>query len=77
MRTRIGRTGALTAGALVALAMAAPVVRADEDACATHRYDTTVEWHESGQMAARMAKEKAKLVYALHLSGELPDAGLT
>ena len=69
---------ALAASVVIAGAALAPATaRADEDACYTHSYDTTVDWHESGKVAARIAAEQDRLVCVLHLSGELPDAGLT
>ncbi len=52
-------------------------VEAPGCACPPERHDTVIDWHADPSEAARLARERGKLLLVMHLSGELPDAGLT
>lgn len=65
-----------TLALLAALSLAPQTARAQECA-ADATYGTAVSWHRDVDAAAKQAKAAGKLLFVLHLSGELDDAGKT
>ena len=62
-----------------ALALALPA-RADEGnckSCGKEKYGTSIEWAGSTAQAAKIAKDKEKLVFVLHVSGYFEDPKFT
>ncbi|HEX7897508.1 MAG TPA: hypothetical protein VF950_07090 [Planctomycetota bacterium] len=64
---------------LAALALAASTARADENCgkCGTRNYETSITWEGSPSEAAQKAREKEKLVFILHVSGNFEDPKFT
>lgn len=64
---------------LAVLALGASTARADENCgrCGKQAYETAISWEESPGEAARKAKEKEKLVFVLHVSGNFEDPKFT
>jgi len=71
------RTKVLTAGLCLALAAAAPVAvgAPDKTTCGSH--GTSIDFVETPKEAAKLAKEKEKLVLVLHVSGDFEDPRFT
>ena len=64
---------------LLLSAMCLPVGSQDEkcSSCGNQRYGTSVEWVGSPSEAAKIAREKEKLVFVLHVSGYFEDPNFT
>ena len=64
---------------LAALALGASTARADENCgkCGKQNYETTIGWEDSPSAAAQKAREKEKLVFVLHVSGNFEDPKFT
>jgi hypothetical protein len=63
---------------LTTLALLALLAQSDDcKKCGTENYGTTVEWAGSPSDAAKIAKEKEKLVFVLHVSGYFEDPKFT
>ena len=43
----------------------------------TRHHGTAVRWYDDGDEAARIARETGRLLFVMHIAGELPDSGLT
>jgi hypothetical protein len=65
--------------ALAILALGASTARADENCgkCGKQNYETSIGWEDSPSAAALKAKEKEKLVFVLHVSGNFEDPKFT
>ncbi len=67
----------VTLAAALALALPARADEASCKSCGKEKYGTSIEWAGSPSEAAKIAKEKEKLVFVLHVSGYFEDAKFT
>lgn len=56
-----------------------PLAAQDENctSCGNQKYGTSVEWTGTPSEAAKIAREKEKLVFVLHVSGHFEDPKFT
>ena len=64
---------------LALVALGASTARADENCgkCGKQNYETSIGWEDSPSAAAQKAREKEKLVFVLHVSGNFEDPKFT
>ncbi len=62
---------------ITAALLLAPLAARAQECASGDTYGTAVEWHRDPAAAAKAAKSADKLLFILHLSGELDDAGKT
>ena len=67
----------MTGGAAALFVMALALSVQAQDACHTQKYDTTVNWHTDYDKAVDRAGEEGRLLFLMHISGDLPDAAKT
>jgi hypothetical protein len=68
---------AATLMAVLALALPARADEANCKSCGKEKYGTTIEWAGSPSDAAKIARDKEKLVFVLHVSGYFEDPKFT
>jgi len=66
-----------TGWAALCAVVAAGVPAYAQDACGTERNGTRVKWTADFEEGCRRAEEEGRMLFVLHLSGDLPEAGRT